>query len=271
MHTYDWNIAAVDVDAYLERIDHPLVTPSADALDSLHRAHVRSIPFENVDVLIRAHRGLDLTVVSDKLVGRSRGGYCFEHATLFAAVLERLGFPVRRRIARVRPHLGGPNSHMLLTVRADGVDFQADVGFGAGVMRPMPLRHGVETDQAGWLHRLTRDDDAWTLSKHGPDGWEPLHAATDAPQRPVDYEVAHHYTSTHPRSPFTGRLVVMRLDQGVFRRLLDDELTVEHADGRIERRHVPPDELDATLRELDVVLTADELDALRSALPAPAR
>jgi len=51
-----------------------------------------------------AHPGLELGVISDKLVRRRRGGYCYEHALLFAAVLERLGFAVQRRIARVQPH-----------------------------------------------------------------------------------------------------------------------------------------------------------------------
>jgi N-hydroxyarylamine O-acetyltransferase len=63
------------------------------------------------------------------------------------------------------------------------------------------------------------------LSKRTENGWEPLHAFDDIPQRAIDYVVAHHYTSAHPRSPFTGRLIVMRLDHGVSRRLVGDELT----------------------------------------------
>lgn len=51
---------------------------------------------------------------------------------------------------------------------------------------------------------------------------------------PIDYEVYHHYTSTHPKSPFTGRLVVMRIEPGVSRKLLGRELTVEKPDGSSE-------------------------------------
>lgn len=93
---------------------------------------------------------------------------------------------------------------------------------------------------------------------------EVLHASDDAPQRLVDYEVAHHYTATHARSPFTSRLVVMRLDHGVSRRLIGDELTVEYAYGPLERTTIPPERLDATLRELDIVLDTEELDALHA-------
>ncbi|MGH3923522.1 MAG: arylamine N-acetyltransferase family protein [Pseudonocardiaceae bacterium] len=262
--TDEWDVVSVDVDAYLQRIGHPQEAPSADALRSLHEAHVRAIPFENVDVVLGTHRGLKLEVISDKLVRRRRGGYCYEHALLFAAVLERLGFAVQRRIARVQPDRPGPRTHMMLVVHADGVDHLADVGFGATMLYPMPLRNGVVVDQAGWEHRLTHDGALWTLWKRRDHSWEALHASDDTPQHLIDYEVAHHYTATHPRSPFTGQLVVMRLDHGISRRLIGDELTVEYADGRFERISIPPDRLDTTLRELDVVLDTHEIDALHA-------
>jgi N-hydroxyarylamine O-acetyltransferase len=104
--TDEWDVASLDLDAYLDRIGRPRVRPSADALRSLHEAHVRAISFENVDVVLGTHRGLGLDVIGDKLLRRHRGGCCYEHALLFAAVLEQLGYPVRRRIAR--SHHTGP-------------------------------------------------------------------------------------------------------------------------------------------------------------------
>ncbi|WP_158889409.1 arylamine N-acetyltransferase family protein [Amycolatopsis anabasis] len=261
--TDEWNTTALDVDAYLRRIGHPRVEPSAAALRSLTEAHVRAIPFENIDVILRRHRGLALDVVAGKLVGRQRGGYCYEHALLFAAVLENLGFEVRRSVARVQPDRSGPRTHMILVVRADGIEHLVDVGFGAGQLYPAPLRDGALIDQAGWEHRVTRDGALWTLAKRTGEGWEILHEFDGTPQRPIDYEVFHHYVSTHPRSPFYGQLVVMRLDHGVNKRLVGDTLTVEHADGRVERTPVTAANLEEILRGLDVVLDAEELAALR--------
>ena len=41
----------LDVGAYLRRIHHePPRAPTADALASLHRAHLFAIPFENLDI-----------------------------------------------------------------------------------------------------------------------------------------------------------------------------------------------------------------------------
>ena len=46
------------------------------------------IPFENLDVLLGRPIRIDLASIQAKLVAASRGGYCFEHARLFAAVLD---------------------------------------------------------------------------------------------------------------------------------------------------------------------------------------
>ncbi|HEY0575729.1 MAG TPA: arylamine N-acetyltransferase [Pseudonocardia sp.] len=232
---------------------------------SLHEAHVRTIPFENVDVLLGSHRGLGLDAITDKLVRRRRGGYCFEHALLFAAVAQQLGYQVTRLISRVQPHRAGPRTHMSLKVRAEGVDHLVDVGFGSGLLTAMPLRDGVVVDQAGWKHRLTRDGRRWTLAKQTKQGWEPQHLFDEEDeQRPIDYQVAHHYVSTHPGSPFTHQLIVIRLEPGLRRQLIGGTLTEEHADGRLVETPIPLEALEDTLRLLDVVLDRGEMAELRA-------
>jgi N-hydroxyarylamine O-acetyltransferase len=256
----EWDIDAVDLDAYLARTGQKRRPPSEEALRDLMRAHVQAIPFENVDVVLGQHQGISLDVVSAKLVGRRRGGYCYEHNGLFAAVLERLGYTVHRLAARVQPRRPGPYTHMTLVVDIDGRQFLADVGYGAGILDPMPLVDGHEVDQAGWPQRIVRNGHWWTLQK---DSEDILEFRLDDMHR-IDYEVYHHYTSTHPKSPFTGRLVIMTLEPGVGRKLIGRELTVEKPDGTSETSTVAPDELDATLKDLGIELTAGELDRLKT-------
>ncbi|HET6285959.1 MAG TPA: arylamine N-acetyltransferase [Amycolatopsis sp.] len=263
----EWTVDALDLDAYLGRIGRHREKPSAAALRELAKAHIRAIPFENVDVVLGQHRGIALEDVIGKLVRRQRGGYCYEHGSLFAAAAEQLGYPVRRLVARVQPQKNGPYTHMTLAVEADGVLHLVDVGFGAGMLVPMPLVDGAVVDQAGWPHRLVADGDRWRLQKLEDDDWTDLHAFTLTPMHRIDYEVYHHYTSTHPRSPFTGQLVVMRLEEGLSRKLVGDEIIVERPDGAKETTKIPAERLDATLRELDVVLTEDELAKLLTIYP----
>jgi N-hydroxyarylamine O-acetyltransferase len=250
---------SIDLDAYLARTGQERRPPSAEALKDLTRAHVKAIPFENLDVILRQHQGISLDVVSAKLVGRRRGGYCYEQSGLFAAVLEQLGYRVHRLSARVQPRRPGPYTHMTLVVDVDGESFLTDVGFGAGILDPMPLVDGQKTDQAGWEHRLVHQNGWWTLQK----GTEDLLDFRLNEMYPIDYEVYHHYTSTHPKSPFTGRVVIMTLEPGVSRKLLGRELTVEKPGGSSETTTVAPEELDATLKDFGIELTPDELARLR--------
>ncbi len=215
MPSDEWEVDRLDLDAYLARVGlegPPPRTPRG--LKRLHRAHAAAIPFENLDILLGRPIRLDLDAIQAKLVAGGRGGYCYEHNLLFAAVLERIGLGVRRLSARVRMGSASirPQSHMLLWVEAEGIDWLADVGFGGeGLLEPMPLADGAVTAAAGWNHQLSREDErTWVLRSLHPDGWFDLYAFTLDPQHPIDYEVVNHYLSTHPRSPFGARVVVQR-------------------------------------------------------------
>src|SRR5207237_7019105 len=104
------------IDRYLARVG---LDGSDLSLATLHRAHVEHIPYENLDVRLGREIRLDVDSLVDKLVDRRRGGYCYEHNTLFAHVLESLGYSVTRHLGRVR--MGDavsprPATHMILTV-----------------------------------------------------------------------------------------------------------------------------------------------------------
>ncbi len=263
---HDWGVATVDVDADLDRVGVPAMRPSPEALATLHEAHVRTIPFENVDIQLGHTPSLQLSDITDKLVRRRRGGYCFEHGLLFAACLERLGYQVTRGMARVRPDSPhGSRTHLVLFVDVAGTRFLADPGFGSGLLMPLPLEDGATTEHGGWPYRLRRDGQLWRLEKPDEHGeWVAAHAFDETPQRPIDYVVANHFTATHSHSPFTQRLIVQRLDRGSCRKLFGNRLLVEHATRPSgQPRAVAADELDEVLRWLDIVLDEDELTRLR--------
>jgi N-hydroxyarylamine O-acetyltransferase len=93
----------LDLGAYLERIGwNGDARSDLATLAALLDAHMTRIPFENLDVLLGRGIRLDLDGLQRKLVDARRGGYCFEHATLFAAALEALGFAPIRHAAALR-------------------------------------------------------------------------------------------------------------------------------------------------------------------------
>ena len=78
----------INLDAYLARIGYSgAVAPTLDALNAIVSAHVRTIPFENLDVLLGRPIVLTPEALEQKLVTERRGGYCFEQNGLLLEVL----------------------------------------------------------------------------------------------------------------------------------------------------------------------------------------
>jgi len=263
--TGEWEIDRLDLDAYLKRIGYT-AAPEADVntLRGLHRAHAATIPFENLDIVLGRTIDLDLGHVQDKLVRDQRGGYCFEHNLLFAAVLERLGYAVTRLAARVQPARPGPRTHMLLRVVADGDPWLADVGFGASLLEPLPLE-GTIASQGAWVYRLESSGPGeWLLQSRRPDGWSDLYGFTLEAQRPIDYAVYNHYTATHPQSPFAGQVVALRTEPQIQHALRGRELTTTRPDGTSESLQLTVDEALGVLADLyGIALNAEDIAALR--------
>jgi len=228
--------AALDTAAYLGRIGVGApAAPTPAALALLHEAHCTAVPFENLDILLGQPIRLDLASLQAKLVAGRRGGYCFEQNTLFQAALEALGFRVTPLAARVRAGATGvrPRTHMLLRVDLDAGPFLADVGFGAdGLLRPLPLAAGAELKVGPCAHRLAREGDLFVLQARTTAGWSDLYAFTLERQYPVDYEVANHFTSTHPQSIFVLGLTAQRSWPERRALLRNRELVVRGADGQ---------------------------------------
>jgi len=245
--------STLDLDAYFERIGYPgSREPTVGALAALHRHHVAAIPFENLDVLLRRPIRLDLDSLQAKLVAGGRGGYCFEHNTLFGAVLEGVGFTVQTLEARVRPPGATrtlPRTHMVLRVDVDGRTVLADVGFGGdGPVGPVDF-DGSPTDQGLDVYRIADEDRSKVLQIRRNSHWQDLYAFGLDPALPVDFEVANHYTSTYPGSPFTQNLTVQRSVNGERRILRHRTLSIRTSAGT-DVREIAEDELTGVLRDL---------------------
>lgn len=270
--TGEWDSGRLDLDDYLARIGYAgNPDPTEKALYAMHRAHVAAIPFENLDIPLGRGVSTDLGAVQAKLVGRRRGGYCYEHGLLFAAVLDRVGYSVTRLLARVGddPARPRPRSHMTLHVRAGDRQWLADVGFGAGLLEPLPWGDTGPHSQGCWTYRLVpRGERAWQMAERRGTAWQPLYGFTEEPQHLSDIEVANYFTSTHPSSPFTGQLVVMRKSDDGHLRLRGRQLTSVRCDGSASERELPDAEVARALREeFALPLTGEEITGLLQTLP----
>lgn len=206
---------SLDLGSYLARVGLEAVpAASLAAVAELMERHLGTIPFENLDARLGREIRLDLPSLEAKLVHGGRGGYCFEQNSLFAAVLREIGLEPATLEARVRPPGAVatlPRTHMTLRAEVEGASWLLDVGFGGeGPLRPVPLS-GEPVEEPGGAYRVTAEGDGLrVLQRDAGEGWTDLYAFTLDPALPVDFEVASHFTSTHPRSVFVQTLTVQR-------------------------------------------------------------
>ena len=201
--------AMLDLEAYLERIG----LTGRPGLGELHRAHVTSIPFENLD----PRRGIPVSLAPEdlerKLVRDRRGGYCFEQNLLLKAGFEAVGARVEPMLARVRagssPGQPRPRTHLVLRVHFDGGDWHADAGFGHGtLLEPIPFGPGGPYSQSGWQFRVLDEGAELVLQTFQEGDWIDLYGFVPEPVPFVDVETSNWFTCTHPRSPFVTGLIV---------------------------------------------------------------
>ncbi|MBV1861314.1 MAG: arylamine N-acetyltransferase [Nannocystaceae bacterium] len=252
---------APDLSAYFVRVGYgATAAPTLACLNAIVRAHVESIPFENLDVLLGRPIDLDPAAVEDKLVHRGRGGYCFEQNSLLAHMLTAMGFTVTPLSARVRlgreRSMTPPRTHMCLRVDLEGERWLVDVGVGAlSLTSALRLDTDAVQPTPHEPRRLVRDG-AWQgQDLRGPqarvfhqvnlgNGWEDVCDMTLEPMPQIDQELGNWYTSAHPRSHFRNRLMAARATPEGRISLLNRTLKVRAADGKSKAQTVQsPSEL----------------------------
>ncbi|KAK4053802.1 hypothetical protein OIV83_001458 [Microbotryomycetes sp. JL201] len=169
-------LSEADTIAYLDRLglseELAHVEPSLDLLATLMMASHTQVPYDSSSLHvkdwngndqddIKLGRGIGMELLTkgnfDRVVGKSRGGFCYALNTLFAALLRGFGFRVSEVGTRVYLHRGkdpkdvgywwSSITHELLIVDwlgCDGRRFVCDVGFGGGgCPKPMRLKNGA--------------------------------------------------------------------------------------------------------------------------------
>lgn len=158
------------VEKYLERIGFAgEARADLDTLRRVHRGHIESIPYENLDVQFGRPVRRDPADAFDKIVNRRRGGWCFEMNGLLSWALEEIGFRVRRlagAVDRASRGDGVIGNHLVLLVDLDET-WIADAGFGDGLIEPArlvngpfsngPFRCALENLGGGW-RRYVNDE-----------------------------------------------------------------------------------------------------------------
>jgi N-hydroxyarylamine O-acetyltransferase len=201
--------------AYLDRIGaaRPEVLDEA-ALGVLHRAHLMTVPFENLSIHLNEPISLAAGDLVAKIVTRRRGGFCYELNGAFALLLEALGAQVVRVAARVHGagRLGPPFDHLALVVRLPGASgrWLADVGFGSHSTYPLRFdsRQG-QADPAGLFSLADTQADDVDVLKDG----QPQYRVERRERSLADFIPTCWWQQTSPESHFTQSTICSRLTE----------------------------------------------------------
>ncbi|OLO99461.1 arylamine N-acetyltransferase [Mycolicibacterium porcinum] len=237
-----------DLPGYFGRIGyHGSAQPDLDTLRDIVAAHGRSIPFENLDPLLGIPvADLSAAALSDKLVTRRRGGYCYEHNGLLGYALDELGYGVDRLAGRVvwmkEPDAPLPaltHNVLAVTVPGEAGRYLVDVGFGGQTLSsPIRLQTGAVQQTRHEPYRLlelpTQGASVYELAAQVRGVWQPLYRFTTVPQPRIDLEVGSWYVSTHPGGVFVVGLSVALVTDEARINLRGRNLAI-HSHGETER------------------------------------
>jgi N-hydroxyarylamine O-acetyltransferase len=201
----------MNLDTYFRRIGYVgSHAPTLETLRDLHRAHLLSVPFENLDIHLGRHILLDEARLFDKIVRQKRGGFCYEQNGLFAAVLRQMGYDVTLLEARVHAHdwpSGTPFDHLTLVVQLEE-RWLVDVGFGDSFLDPLRFDFAGPQVQANGVFRVTHDGDSGIHARQTNSGdWHDEYRFRLKARALQNFVVGCEYHQTSPESHFTQQRV----------------------------------------------------------------
>jgi N-hydroxyarylamine O-acetyltransferase len=236
---------------YFDRIGFH-AEPKADiaTVTGIMRAHLFSIPFENLDIQAGHIISLVPEDIVEKIITKNRGGYCFEVNTLFAMALEALGIPYQFIAARpmIYPEKK-PRIHMAIMVSLDGEQWLCDLGFGSYGIRS-PLRMDVLDTEVKQefdtfiLSKVTARD--YVLKALSCGEWITQYGFDLSPHELIDFVPANYFNSTHPDSIFVQKLLIV-LHNRTGRKILVGNILKIVTDGIMEKRIIEPEQRSAVL------------------------
>ena len=240
-----------DLTKYLERIDLKLEGASAptatlDTLRQVMSCHMRSISFENMDVVCGRTISINADDIYDKIVKAGRGGYCFEQNGLLSEALKMLGYTVSPLLCRVRwgkaPKQETAFTHMCLKVQIPngGGAYLSDVGFaGTNSMAPVDLSTPEpQRLPEGTFHIANRDGYSFLecQDRNDASSWLPLYCWHSVPALVPDLEQSNWFSCTYASARFTNQFFSCRIIGSTRHHVLNGEYVVREMGGEVKSR-----------------------------------
>ena len=220
-------------------------------LKKIQLACVKTIAYENLDILDGKPLSLDADDLFEKIVEQGRGGYCFEVNGLLSHILKEMGFHVDDYFAR---YLRGESEipmrrHRVCIVTLEDGDYMLDIGVGQIAPRlPLKVEEGLVQPQNGETYKFLRDPaHGWVLWDIYHDAWQEYICFTDDEAIDVDFVQPSFFCEAHPESVFNKEpMIAIKTAEG--RRTIDGRVYKEFHGEKLV--HIEEDISDARMAAL---------------------
>jgi len=203
-----------DARRYLRLLDIKQRPPGYEALAELVEAQLTRVPFENASKLYhKKHIGLrgliDLDRHLDGIERWNLGGTCYANNYYLHLLLKYLGYEVKLCGA----DMNEPDVHLVNMVTLDGREYLVDGGYGAPLLKPIPLDlsedYAVELGNERYV-LSPRDNRGYSHIGHYRDE-QLIHGYTAKPiGREISYFLGVIQDSFTDKSTFMNGLVIIR-------------------------------------------------------------
>ncbi|CAN8104652.1 unnamed protein product [Discula destructiva] len=210
------------------RTTNESLLPTLATLIQLQQHHIARVPFDSIGLHYSPTRllSLDPEDLFQKIVVKSRGGYCMEVNALFGNILKSLGYSITNVGGRVK-HTKW--SHMVNIVSIEGQKFLVDVGFGGKEpTQPVLMQDGHEFTILGATqgrldfkhiqkHSATAKQDqmqrlwVYSVRTSTDQPWQDMYSFAETEFFPEDFEMMNYFVSTRRDSWFVQEVVAYRL------------------------------------------------------------
>lgn len=247
--TADW------IRRYLALLQVEPEPPSLEALARLARAHLLTVPFENVSSLVRVRASMggpippfDVDAMLASWEAGRAGGLCYEVTMVFPRLLVALGY----RLHPVQAQITFPGSHQAILVELDGGRYLVDVANGAPLFDPIPLTGEFEVHCAGLSYRFRPGSTAgeWLQDRGIGKAWRRFCTYDLNPPTQADRNATYQRHHTRGESFVASDLVMIRCQDDVVWVFREGALTRYTAAGKRSERLSGADEIERLAREV---------------------
>ncbi|ERJ12166.1 arylamine N-acetyltransferase family protein [Haloplasma contractile] len=206
----------MDIKQYLKRIGlNHNIDVTLDTLKKIHRQHLLTVPFENLDIHIKGELNTDSESLFKKIVKQNRGGICYELNWLFHRLLKEIGFQttvVGAKVASEKDN-GTYFDHVVVIVDLNETKYLVDVGFGKHFLEPVTfVENSVYKDPKGLFKLVKKDDNLYVLTNYNEksDSYKEAYTFKYEPKRIEDFNVRKTYYVKSDDSHFKKNLICSR-------------------------------------------------------------